>query len=352
MTTTTKDSQLAAGDERLVEAGLMKRLLTRPELGAVAGAVIVWLFFAILAPVGFLSLRGTATYLEVASHLGILAVAVALLMIGGEFDLSIGSIIGFAGVTMAMLSTELGIPLLLAALITLGISLVVGWLNGYMVVQTKLPSFIITLGSLFIFRGLAIAITRLVTGRTQIGSLDDVAGYEFMRLIFASDIPIGNANFPISIVWWLAVAGVATWVLLRTQVGNWIFGVGGDPNASRNVGVPVTRIKIGLFMTTAFAAWLVATIQIVSVKSADVLRGTQQEFIAIIAVVIGGTLLTGGYGSAIGAVFGALIFGMARQGIVFAGVDADWFQVFLGAMLIIAVLVNNYIRSAAEKARQ
>lgn len=350
MATTT--SAPVPHDERLVEAGLVKRLLTRPELGAVAGAIIVWVFFAVLAPVGFLSLRGTATYLEVASHLGILAVAVALLMIGGEFDLSIGSMIGFVGVTVAILSTEMGIPMYLSSVVALAIALAVGFVNGYLVVRTQLPSFIITLGSLFIIRGLSIAFTRLITGRTQIGSLDDAPGYEFMRIIFASDIPIGNANFPISIVWWLALAALATWVLLRTRVGNWIFGVGGDPNASRNVGVPVDRLKIGLFMVTAVAAWLVATIQIVAVKSADTLRGTGQEFIAIIAVVIGGTLLTGGYGSAIGAVFGALIFGMARQGIVFAGVDADWFQVFLGAMLIIAVLVNNYIRQTAEKSRR
>jgi simple sugar transport system permease protein len=141
-------------------------------------------------------------------------------------------------------------------------------------------------------------------------------------------------------------------VLLRTRVGNWIFGAGGAPDASRNLGVPVDRLKIGLFMTTAFAACLVAILQVTKFTGADVLRGTGQEFVAIIAVVIGGTLLTGGYGSAIGAVFGALIFGMVRQGIVITGVNADWFQVFLGAMLIIAVLINNYIRRKAAEAKR
>lgn len=339
-------------DERLVEAGILKRLLTRPELGAIAGTILVWLYFAVVAPVGFLSLRGAASYLEVASHIGILAVAVALLMIGGEFDLSVGSMIGFTGVVMAVFATVYGIPLYVGALISLAVALAVGFINGYMVTRTRLPSFIITLGSLFIIRGLTIAYTRAMTGRTQIGGLDRAPGYSVMDALFGFDIPIGGASFPISILWWMAVAALATWVLLRTQIGNWIFGAGGDPNAARNVGVPVDRLKIGLFMTTALAAWLVATIQVTVVKSADTLRGTQQEFIAIIAVVIGGTLLTGGYGSAIGAVFGALIFGMVRQGIVFAGVDADWFQVFLGAMLIVAVLVNNYIRQTAEKARR
>ena len=339
-------------DERLVQASALKRLLTRPELGAVGGAILVWGYFALVAPTGFLSLRGAASYLEVASHLGILAVAVSLLMIGGEFDLSVGSMIGFAGATTAILGSVYSVPMPLAALITLAIALVVGYLNGYLVIRTKLPSFIITLASLFIIRGLTIGFTRLITGRTQIASLDDLPGFGFMNALFGQDIPINGVGFPIAIIWWLLVAGIATYILLRTQVGNWIFGTGGDANASRNVGVPVDRLKIGLFMTTAFAAWLVATIQITVVKSADTLRGEQQEFFAIIAVVIGGTLLTGGYGSAIGAVLGALIYGMVRQGVVFAGVDADWTFVFMGAMLIIAVLVNNYIRQAAERARR
>ncbi len=340
-------------DERLVEAGLMKRLLSRPELGAAAGAIVVWLFFAIVAgDTGFLTLKGAATYLEVSALLGILAVAVCLLMIGGEFDLSIGSTIGLVSVTIAILSTQLGLPLYVSSIIALVLAMLVGFFNGYMVVTTKLPSFIITLGSLFIVRGLTIGLTRLITGRTQVGGLDDLAGFLFMKGIFATDLPVGNAKFPISIFWWAVVAALGTWVLLRTPVGNWIFGIGGHAEAARNVGVPVDRLKIGLFMTTAFAAWLVATLQVTDVKSADVLRGEGQEFLAIIAVVIGGTLLTGGYGSVIGAVLGSLIFGMVKQGIVFAGVDADWFQVFMGAMLVIAVLVNNYIRKKAEEARK
>ncbi|MFN8457223.1 MAG: ABC transporter permease [Anaerolineae bacterium] len=339
-------------DERLVERSFINRLLNRPEFGALAGAILVWTFFALIAPKGFLSLKGTASYLEVSAQLGILAVAVALLMIGGEFDLSVGSVIGVSGITIAILGGIYGVPLPIAALVALVLALIIGFFNGYMVIKTKLPSFIITLGSLFMVRGATIGMTRLITGRTQVGGLADVTGFKLLDTIFASDILIGGAKFPISIIWWFAVAALATWILLRTQVGNWIFGSGGSALASRNVGVPVDRLKIGLFMTTSFAAWLVATIQVSSVKSADVLRGTQQEFIAIIAVVIGGTLLTGGYGSAVGACLGALIFGMVNQGLVFAGVDADWFQVFMGAMLVIAVLVNNYIRQKAEASRK
>jgi simple sugar transport system permease protein len=335
-------------DERVRRAGLLRRLLSRPELGAVAGAILVWVFFSLVAGNrGFFTLDGTASYLAVAADLGILAVAVCLLMIAGEFDLSIGSIIGASGMVIAMLNVEYGWPLWAAILMAIAFSLVAGFLNGLVVVWTKLPSFIVTLASLFIFRGLTIGVTRLVTGRTQVGGVE-VADSPVIDTLFGGQL----GRFPISIVWWLGLAALATWVLLRTRVGNWIFGAGGAPEASRNLGVPVDRLKIGLFMTTAFAACLVAILQVVNFGGADVLRGTGQEFQAIIAVVIGGTLLTGGYGSPIGAVFGALIFGMVRQGIVITGVNADWFQVFLGAMLIVAVLVNNYIRRKAAEAKR
>jgi simple sugar transport system permease protein len=347
----TTSELVAPPDERMTAAGPLKRLLMRPELGAAGGALLVWIFFALVAPTGFLSLAGTASYLEVSAHLGILAVAVALLMIGGEFDLSVGSMIGLVTASIAIGSAVYGLPLPVSALIGLVLAVTIGFLNGVIVMRTRLPSFIVTLGSLFIVRGLTIALTRLSTGRTQIGSLDDFAGYDLLYNLFGRDITVAGAKFPIAIVWWIAITALATWVLLRTRTGNWIFGAGGAAAAARSVGVPVERVKIGLFITTAVAASLVATIQVTVVKSADTLRGEQQEFIAIIAAVIGGNLLTGGYGSAIGAALGALIFGMVKQGIVYAGVDADWFYVFLGAMLIIAVLVNNLIRQAVERAR-
>lgn len=350
--TTESAAEKKAADERLLQQGIIARLTRRPELGALGGAIAVWLIFALLAgDRGFLSARGTANYLEVSAELGILALAVCLLMIGGEFDLSIGSMIGATGMVTAVLTAELGWNVWPALLVSLLLALVIGAMNGFLVVRTKLPSFIITLGTLFIIRGATIGTTRLITGLTQVRGIKDAAGYSSASFLFANEIPISDAKFATSIIWWLLLAAVATWVLRFTQPGNWIFGVGGDENAARNVGVPVNRLKIILFMTTAAAAWLVASIQVLSVGSADVLRGEQREFFAIIAVVIGGTLLTGGYGSIIGAVLGALIFGMVQQGIFFTGVDSDWFQVFLGVMLIFSVLVNNYIRKAASEAK-
>ncbi|MFB3133679.1 MAG: ABC transporter permease [Rhodothermales bacterium] len=337
-------------DERVRKTSLVRRLLARPELGAIGGAVCVWIFFAIVADRGFLTLRGTATYLEVAAELGILAVAVALLMIGGEFDLSVGSIIGASGMLLTILAVQYGWNLWAALLAVVVFAVAAGLFNGYLVIKTGLPSFIVTLATLFIFRGATLGLTRMLTGRTQLGGLNEASGYDLAQTLFASDIPIAGVGFPVSILWWLALAALATWLLLRTPFGNWIFGVGGDARAARNTGVPVERVKVTLFVGTALAASFIGVMQAVAFSGADVLRGELREFYAIIVVVIGGTLLTGGYGSAIGAVFGALVFGMVRQGIVFTGVDADWFKVFLGAMLLLAVLVNQWVRRRAMAA--
>jgi simple sugar transport system permease protein len=343
----------SADDDRLLGSSFVSRLLVRPEMGAVVGAAAIWLYFAIVAgDRGFLTPGGTASYLEVSAQLGILAVAVSLLMIGGEFDLSIGSVIGASGMIMALLTIEYGWNIWPAILVAALASMVVGFTNGVLVLRTGLPSFIITLATLFIIRGLTIAFTRIITGRTQLGGIKEVAGYQLAADIFSARVKIGSTGFPISIAWWIGLTLIATWVLLRTPFGNWIFGVGGNVQAARNLGVPVFRVKVTLFMLTALAGCLVAVIQVIGSTGADVLRGQQQEFYAIIAVVIGGTLLTGGYGSAIGAALGALIFGMVRQGIVFAGVDADWFQVFLGGMLLIAVLINRFVRNRAMESRR
>lgn len=323
-----------------------RRTFVRPELGAVAGAVLIWIFFAFIAGAPFRSVEGTGAYLNAAAPLGILAVAVSLLMIAGEFDLSVGSTIGAASMTLMLLTSHFGWPLWPAVAATFALSLTIGFGNGYVVVRTGLPSFIVTLGTLFVVRGLTIGVTRKLTGRTQLGGLSEADGFQVAAWLFGSS-PLGPVR--VSVLWWIALACVATWVLLRTPYGNWIFGAGGSAEAARNMGVPVSRVKISLFMTTASAACLVAVLQAVRFAGADTLRGELQEFRAIIAVVIGGTLLTGGYGSAVGAVFGALIFGMVRQGIVMTGVDADWFQVFLGATLLIAVVFNDFVRKMATE---
>ncbi len=359
-------------DERLRETPWLRRLFSRPELGSVAGFVLVLLFFAVVAgDSGMFSALGIVNFLEVSAQLGIIAVAAAMLMIGGEFDLSVGSMIGFAGIVVALPAVEWGWPLWLCILLAFAVALLVGFVNGTIVMRTGLPSFIVTLGGLFVLRGLTLGLTRLLTGRTQIPGLRDVMEGDPLAPLFAGKVgqdlmqwladmgwiaaradgtPLAN-GIPMSIVWWLVLTALATWVLLRTRLGNWIFACGGDANAARNVGVPVARVKTGLFMFTATAATIFALVQTLSVGSADVLRGQLKEFEAIIAAVIGGCLLTGGYGSAIGATFGALIFGTVQMGIFYTGVNTDWFKVFLGVMMLVAVMFNNYVRRKATEAR-
>jgi simple sugar transport system permease protein len=321
----------------------VKRLLAAPEVGPLVGLVLVWVFFAIIAGRPFTSLEGTAAYLNAAAPLGILAVAVALLMIGGEFDLSVGSLIGVSGMAVMLLTVEAGWPLSAAIPATLALCAAIGMANGLLVVRTSVPSFLVTLGTLFVLRGLTIAVTRLLTGRTQVGGLAATPDYDAWRALLASSLGLVR----VSVLWWIGIALLATWLLRRTRAGNWIYASGGGAEAARNSGVPVQRVKVALFAATAIAAGLVGVMQAVQFTGADALRGEGQEFRAIIAAVIGGTLLTGGYGSAIGAAFGALIFGMVQQGIVITGADADWFQVFLGALLVAAVLVNDWTRRRA-----
>ena len=151
----------------------------------------------------------------------------------------------------------------------------------------------------------------------------------------------------ITVVWWLVFVALASWILLRTRVGNWIFAAGGNAASARAVGVPVDKVKIGLFMGVAFLAWFYGMHNLFAFNTVQSGGGVGNEFIYIIAVVVGGALLTGGYGSALGSAIGAFIFGMTVQGIVYAGWDASWFYSFLGAMLLLAVLVNLYVKNYA-----
>ena len=230
-------------------------------------------------------------------------------------------------------------------------ALAVGAGNGLLVMRTGLPSFIVTLGTFFVLQGLNLAVTKAVIGQVAVQGLDRVAGFFDVKWIFGSTFALFGTVFQISIVWWVLLTALATWVLLRTRAGNWIFAVGGTAVSARQVGVPVLRTKVGLFMLTAAAGWLAGMLQLFRTSTVQASTGVGQEFIYIICAVVGGCLLTGGYGSAIGAALGALIYGMTYQGIVFAQWDNNWLKAFLGVMLLAAVLVNTYVRRRAEVSR-
>jgi simple sugar transport system permease protein len=337
-------------DERLADVSFMTKLLRRPELGALLAAAVIGLFFAFTAdPFG--TLDGAANWTDVASTLGIPAVAVALLMIGGEFDLSAGVMTGTAGLFMGIMATELDMNIWLAILLTLVFAGSIGFLNGFMVVRTKLPSFIVTLATFFVLQGVNLGVTKEITGTVRVAGISEAGGFDTAFDIFGGTF-WEPYDFRISVLWWIVITALATWVLARTRVGNWIFGVGGDAVAARNVGVPVPRVKIALFMTTALCSALVGIIIALRLGSMQAGQGIGDEFNYIIAAVVGGCLLTGGFGSAIGASVGALIIGMAFIGIQFSGWNTDWRFLFLGVILLLAVLVNNFVRRSAEGARK
>ncbi|MFC3073525.1 ABC transporter permease [Shinella pollutisoli] len=354
-----------AQDERLRHTSWIAQLMKRPELGALSGLAFVTVFFALTADPVMFSLSGILNFLSPAAQVGILAIGASLLMVGGEFDLSVGSMVAFAGLVFGATVTVLDMPLFVAVLVTMLTAIAIGATNAQIVLRTGLPSFIVTLALLFILRGLALVGVKWATGgSTQLRGIADRVSEDPLLPFLAGDAFSGFfqwladhdviAKFPngapmapgvpIELVWFLALTAIATWVLLRTRFGNWIFASGGDAAAATNSGVPVRRVKTYLFIITACCAALVAVITVLDAGSTDPRRGFQKEFEAIIAAVIGGCLLTGGYGSAIGAFLGSIIFGMVMIGLTYTRIDQDWYQVFLGGMLLIAVLFNNAIR--------
>ena len=352
-------------DERIKAESFFSRLMKKPELGAIAGVILVTIFFLITADEAMFTLAGVMNFMTPAAQLGILAIGAAMLMIGGEFDLSIGSMVAFAGLFFGVCILNWQLPLIFAIPLTFVFAAMVGAINGNIVLRSGLPSFIVTLAFLFILRGLSLVGLKAATGgATQMRGVRDAVENDWLAPLFSGDaFPALFAwlaangwidtfrngtpkvpGIPVEILWFVAIALLATYVLLRTPFGNWIFAAGGDANAASNSGVPVARVKLTLFMVTACCAALVAIITVIDAGSTDARRGFQKEFEAIIAAVIGGCLLTGGYGSAIGAFFGSIIFGMVVIGLTYTDFDQDWFQVFLGGMLLIAVLFNNAIR--------
>lgn len=356
-------------DERVKAMSPLRKALIRPELGSMAGTVVVFVFFAFLAlDSGMFSPQGVLNWSVVSAQFMIIAVGACLLMIAGEFDLSVGSMIGFAGMMIAMFSVTLGWPVWLAITVTFVLSVALGALNGYIVVRTGLPSFIVTLAFLFILRGFTIFLPQTIERKTIIGGVSDAAEGDWLAGLFGGKVGqpffqwMGDQGWiqvfergtragqpvvegvPALILWAIGLVIVGHIILTRTKFGNWIFAAGGDARAARYVGVPVNRVKILMFMFSAFCACVFATCQVMEFGSAGADRGLLKEFEAIIAVVIGGALLTGGYGSVIGAALGALIFGVVQQGLFFAGVESSLFRVFLGVILLAAVILNTYIR--------
>lgn len=318
----------------------LSNLARRPEFGALIGAVAVFTFFSIAGGGPFTDAGGWASWLNVASEVGIIALLVALVMIAGDLDLSVGSTLAASSMTMAIISGFFGLPTWVGVLAALAFGVLIGWVNGYLVTKTNLPSFVVTLATMFIVMGATLGTTRLVVGSTSVTmTADPVAQFLFGNLIFGL--------FETAVVWWLIVAALVSWILYKTKYGNWIYAIGGDVISARATGIPVNKVRIALFMGSGFGAALVGVIQTAIYNGAQVAAGQSFVFNSIIAVVVGGVLLTGGYGSTIGVILGTITFGIVNQGIYYTGWDADWAALILGLLLLAAVLTNNTFRRLA-----
>ncbi|WP_200944452.1 ABC transporter permease [Geodermatophilus sp. Leaf369] len=322
---------------------LIDRALARPSLAALVATIAVVVFFALQAP-QLLTTGGIATVLDVAALLGIGGVAVAMLLIAGQFDLSVGVVATGSSLVTALLVSQAGWGLWPALGVSLAAALLTGLVNGLLVVSTGLPSFLVTLATFLVLQGTSIAVTEAVAGSGQISGLSAAPGWESVRAVFGLTVQLGDGRFRVSLLWWLGVTLLASWVLWRTRFGNAVLGSGGAPRPARELGVPVTRTTVTLFLGTAAAGWLIGTLGLVRLSGVQVdpVLGAEIEYVVV--AVIGGCLLTGGYGSAVGASIGALLYAVAREGIVLAGWDPRWFQAFLGVLLLLALLANGVVR--------
>jgi simple sugar transport system permease protein len=335
---------------QLAQQSLWRKVFKRPEVGSLGGVILVFLFFLIVAP-PFRQFAAFTTVLYQSATIGIPAVAVAMLMIGGEFDLSAGVAVTASSLAASMFATRIAGNMWGGIGFALLFSLCIGAINGYLLIRTRLHSFLVTLSTFLMLQGLNIAITKLITGNVATEDISTVPGYASAKAVFASYIPFGRVNVSVAVFYWIIFALLGTWVLLRTRVGNWIFAVGGQGDSARAVGIPVRKVKIGLFMLVGFSVWFLGMHMLFAYDTVQSGAGIGNELLYIASAVVGGCLMTGGWGSAAGSAFGAFMFGMANEGVIYADWDPDWFMFFVGAMLLLATVFNTWFRIHASKGR-
>jgi simple sugar transport system permease protein len=327
---------------------MFSELFRRPEAGAFLGLIAVLIFFVIFGGIGFLSIRGgLSSWLNVAASLGIIAIPVGLLMIAGELDISVGAMVPAGAMLTAVIGGHFGLPIWLGVFATLTFGLVVGLVNGFLVVRTAVPSLIITLGTLFAVQGILLGLTVLVTKSTNVALT--VTGPA--KTLFGDFVTLGGIFPPgqlqAIVIWWVLVTFIYVFFVHYSRYGNWIFAMGGDKTSARNAGIPTDRMMILLYVLSAVSAAFVGMCQAILFNSAQVSGGQSFIFNAIIAVVVGGVLLTGGFGSVIGIFFGTITFAIVSQGIYYTNFDRNWSSLIIGVLLLAAVLMNNTFRKMA-----
>lgn len=319
-------------------------LLRRPEAGAFLGLLAVLIFFAAFGGLTFLKPAGMSSWLNVAANLGIIAIPVGLLMIAGELDISVGAMVPFGAMTVAVISGHYGMSIWLGIAVTMAFGVTVGLINGYMVIRTAVPSLIVTLGSLFAVQGIVLGLTVLITKSTSVAlTVEGPAKVIFGDFLFGGQLQV-------MVIWWLVLTAAYVFFIHFSPKGNWIFAMGGDKVSARNAGIPTDRMTILLFVLSSTSAAFVGMCQAILYNSAQVAGGQSFIFNSIISVVVGGVLLTGGFGSVIGIFFGTITFAIVNQGIYYTDFDRNWSALIIGVLLLLAVLMNNTFRKMALSA--
>jgi simple sugar transport system permease protein len=314
--------------------------MRRPEAGSILSLIGVVAFFVLLGGVHFGTFVAAASWVNFAANLGIVALPVGLLMIAGEIDISIGAMIPAGSMTTAILSGYYGLPILVGILGALAVGVLVGLVNGLLTVRTSVPSLIITLGTLVGMQGIVLSASVLLTGNASVAlTAPDWAKFLFGHLI--------GESHQVIIIWWVGLAVIFALVVHKSRYGNWIFAMGGDKESARNAGIPTARLTITLFVLSATCAAFVGMCQAILFNSAQVSGGMSFIFNVIVSIVVGGVLLTGGFGSVLGIFFGTLTFAVVSQGIYFTHIDRNWSNLIIGVTLLIAVAMNESFRRLA-----
>lgn len=307
----------------------VRRFMLRPESTALAAVVVLSLVFTALAPDLFPTKLTAISIMAIAAELGIVSIGVTLLMIGGHFDLSVGAVLGLTSYVAVVLMRDLGLSPVVAAPAAVMVGACLGAVNGLIVVRFRIHSFVVTLGTMLIWRGILIALTGGFPMTVEIP--------QAFKDLMAGPL-IGG--FRMSMLWFIGIGLLGTFLLTRTRFGNWVQASGQNPQAARNLGVPVDRVTVILFMITSALAATSGVIQVARFASVDALRGEGMELQAVAVTVIGGTLLSGGYGSVVGTILGAITFGLIQVGLVLSGAPGHLFRTLTGLIVVGAVILN------------
>lgn len=317
----------------------IRSLLKYEEAGVTLALLALVLVFSSMNA-EFMTLRTWGTIFTFTAVMGIIALGATLLMVAGEFDLSVGSVCALSGMLFAMGVVNHGYNSYTVLIAVVAIGATLGFLNGFVTLWTGIPSFITTLGTMLIWRGVVLG----VTGGFSISLVDPRSG---SLLWFGADM--GNGLYS-GVIWWLAIAALLHFLFQYTKVGNHILATGGNARAARAQGVNTSKIKLLCFSLSGALAALAGVVLFSQLQDLSPTAGESYELYAIASAVIGGTLLTGGRGTIIGTLLGTLLIGTVQAGLVHAGIDSYWFRGFVGFFLVISVVLNMRIKKWSEVA--